>query len=101
MILVIVVLIYLVIIGCIGSVAYQRSKNNTEDFFLASRSVGSIVFFLSLFATNMTAFAKLYGYVRHFHPSDQAARTDWETFAVEGVRKVEGASTAAEVAGLP
>src|SRR5436305_10548419 len=59
MVPVIVVLIYLVIIGCMGSVAYQRSKNNTEDFCLASRSVGSIVFFLSLFATNMTAFAIL------------------------------------------
>src|SRR5947209_6534818 len=59
MIPVIVILVYLVIIGYIGSVAYQRSKNNTEDFFLASRSVGSLVFFLSLFATNMTAFAIL------------------------------------------
>src|SRR5205085_7772608 len=31
----------------------------TEDFFLASRSIGSVVFFLSIFATNMTAFAIL------------------------------------------
>jgi C-terminal processing protease CtpA/Prc len=47
------------------------------------------------------AFARLYGYVRHFHPSDQAARTDWETFAVEGVRRVEGAGSAgALVEGL-
>ena len=38
--------------------------------------------------TNLTAFAKLYGYVRFFHPSDQAANTDWEDFAIEGVRKV-------------
>jgi SSS family solute:Na+ symporter len=59
MIPVIVVLIYLVIIAYIGSVAYRRSKENTEDFFLASRSIGSLVFFLSLFATNMTAFAIL------------------------------------------
>ena len=47
--------------------------------------------------TNLTAFARLYGYVRHFHPSDQAAGTDWETFAVEGVRQVEGAGSAAEL----
>src|SRR5256885_14934607 len=59
MIPVIVVLVYLAVIAYIGYVAYRRSKNNTEDFFLASRSIGSVVFFLSIFATNMTAFAIL------------------------------------------
>jgi solute:Na+ symporter, SSS family len=59
MIPVIVVSIYLVIIGVIGSVAFRRTQANTEDFFLANRTVGSMVFFLSLFATNMTAFAIL------------------------------------------
>ena len=59
MIPVIVVAIYLVIIGVIGSLAFRKSKANTEDFFLANRAVGSMVFFLSLFATNMTAFAIL------------------------------------------
>ena len=47
--------------------------------------------------TNLTAFARLYGYVRHFHPSDQAARTDWETLAIEGARQVEGAVSNAEL----
>jgi SSS family solute:Na+ symporter len=59
MIPVIVVGIYLAIIAVIGSVAFRRSEANTEDFFLANRAVGSVVFFLSLFATNMTAFAIL------------------------------------------
>ncbi|HVV70631.1 MAG TPA: sodium:solute symporter family protein [Verrucomicrobiae bacterium] len=59
MIPVIVVCIYLVIIAVIGSVAFRRTKANTEDFFLANRAVGSMVFFLSIFATNMTAFAIL------------------------------------------
>ena len=39
--------------------AYRRGKENTEDFFLANRSIGPIFFFLSIFATNMTAFAIL------------------------------------------
>jgi solute:Na+ symporter, SSS family len=56
---VIVVCIYLVIIGVIGGLAFRKSQANTEDFFLANRSVGEMVFFLSLFATNMTAFAIL------------------------------------------
>ena len=59
MIPVIVVSIYLAIIAFIGSIAFRRTKANTEDFFLANRTIGSMVFFLSLFATNMTAFAIL------------------------------------------
>jgi C-terminal processing protease CtpA/Prc len=43
--------------------------------------------------TNLTAFARIYGYVRFFHPSDQAALTDWETFAIDGVRAVENAAS--------
>src|SRR6266436_9336627 len=59
MIPVIVILVYLAVIAFVGSIAFRRGKTNTEDFFLASRSVGEMVFFLSLFATNMTAFAIL------------------------------------------
>src|SRR5579864_1711136 len=59
MIPVIVVFAYLAVVALIGLVAFQKSKSNTEDFFLASRTVGPMVFFLSLFATNMTAFAIL------------------------------------------
>jgi SSS family solute:Na+ symporter len=59
MIPVVVILLYVSLIAFVGSVAYRRSKTNTEDFFLANRSIGEMVFFLSLFATNMTAFAIL------------------------------------------
>src|SRR5579872_7435451 len=59
MIPVIVLFIYLGIIATIGFVAFKKSRENTEDFFLASRSIGAMVFFLSIFATNMTAFAIL------------------------------------------
>src|SRR5205823_4866192 len=37
---------------------------------------------------NLRAFALLYGAVRWFHPSDIAAVTDWDRFAVEGARQV-------------
>src|SRR6266480_4309887 len=59
MVPVIVILIYLAVVAVVGSIAFRRGKTNTEDFFLANRSVGEMVFFLSLFATNMTAFAIL------------------------------------------
>ncbi|MEK6282727.1 MAG: S41 family peptidase [Acidobacteriota bacterium] len=47
---------------------------------------------------NLTAFTRLLGYVRHFHPSDEAAATDWNVFAVEGVRVTEPAKDAADLA---
>src|ERR1700733_116025 len=59
MVPVIVLFIYLAVIATIGFFAYRVGKANTEDFFLANRTIGPMVFFLSLFATNMTAFAIL------------------------------------------
>src|SRR5262245_10168089 len=38
---------------------------------------------------NLVAFSRLLGYVRHFHPSDQAAAADWDTLAIEGMRRIE------------
>jgi len=37
---------------------------------------------------NLRAFAKLYGYVRFFHPSDEASSIDWSRFAVLGAGRV-------------
>jgi len=44
------------------------------------------------------AFAKLAGYVRYFHPSDQAAAWDWNSFVIDGVRQVESAASPQELA---
>jgi C-terminal processing protease CtpA/Prc len=38
--------------------------------------------------TNLHAFARLYGVVRWFHPSDAAASIDWDEFAIAGARRV-------------
>lgn len=40
---------------------------------------------------NIEAFAKLYGYVRWFHPSDEAQQIDWDKFACYGAKSVENA----------
>ena len=37
---------------------------------------------------DLRAFAKLYGYVRFYHPSDEAAGLDWNAFAVYGSQQV-------------
>lgn len=47
---------------------------------------------------NLEALARLFGYVRYFHPSDQVAAADWNALAVRAVRAVEGAGTPAELA---
>jgi hypothetical protein len=41
---------------------------------------------------NLVAFARLAGLVRYFHPSDQAAATDWNRFVLAGVQSVEKAA---------
>ncbi|MDO6434331.1 S41 family peptidase [Flavitalea sp. BT771] len=33
---------------------------------------------------NLTAFTRLYGYARYFHPSDEGAELDWDKFAIYG-----------------
>lgn len=43
---------------------------------------------------NVIAFTKLFGYVRYFHPSDRACLVDWDSFAVEGIEKVQSAADA-------
>ncbi|MGB7923908.1 MAG: sodium:solute symporter family protein, partial [Pyrinomonadaceae bacterium] len=57
----IVVFVYLAIVVYIGIFAFRRStgRPKAEEYFLASRSLGTFVFLLSLFGTNMTAFAIL------------------------------------------
>ncbi len=36
----------------------------------------------------LEAFARVYGYVRWFYPGDEAAKVDWDRFAVEGARRM-------------
>lgn len=50
---------YLGVVLYIGIFAFRKGKESGEDFFLASRRLGPAVFLLSLFGTNMTAFAIL------------------------------------------
>lgn len=47
---------------------------------------------------NLVAFTRLFGVVRHFHASDEAAAADWEAVAINGIDVVEGAQDASELA---
>jgi len=46
---------------------------------------------------NLKAFSKLYGYVRFFHPSDEAANLDWDRFSLYGTEQVLKAKDDAEL----
>jgi hypothetical protein len=47
---------------------------------------------------NLRALAVVLNRVRYFHPSDEAAKADWNRLASEGVKAVEGAATPKELA---
>jgi len=34
---------------------------------------------------NIGTYDKIYGYVKHFHPSDEASAIDWDRFAIYGM----------------
>jgi len=54
-----VVIGYLAILLGIGAVSSRRGAASAEDYFLAGRSFGTLVLFMALFGTNVTAFALL------------------------------------------
>ncbi len=40
---------------------------------------------------NLRAFTKLCGYVKYFHPTDEASQIDWDRFAIYGAERVKDA----------
>ncbi|HET8735055.1 MAG TPA: S41 family peptidase [Pricia sp.] len=46
---------------------------------------------------NLKTFAKAYGYVKYFHPSDEAAAIDWDAFAIYGASQIEKCDSEEEV----
>ncbi len=54
-----VIVLYLAVVLSVGLFAHRRSRGTGEDFYVASRSIGSFVLLMTLFGTNMTAFSIL------------------------------------------
>ena len=54
-----IVFCYLAVVLYIGIFAFRGGARGAEEYFLAGRSLGPVVFLLSLFGTNMTAFTIL------------------------------------------
>ncbi len=54
-----IIAIYMALVIGIGVVSNRLLSSTGEDYFLATRSIGPVVLLMSLFGTNMTAFALL------------------------------------------
>jgi len=46
---------------------------------------------------NLTDFAKIYGLVKYYHPSDEATELDWKSFSAYGAKKVFACTTDQEL----
>ena len=51
--------IYLLLVLCVGVLSHRLFRGTSEDYFVASRTIGPFLLLMSLFGTNMTAFAIL------------------------------------------
>ncbi|MCI0614109.1 sodium:solute symporter family protein [bacterium] len=54
-----VIIIYFAAVLAIGSISVKLFRNTGEDYFVATRTIGPFVLFMSLFGTHMTAFTIL------------------------------------------
>ncbi len=54
-----IIILYLCLVVAIGSLSHRLFRGTGEDYFVASRSIGPFLLLMSLFGTNMTAFAIL------------------------------------------
>jgi len=54
-----VITIYIALVLAIGLFSHRLFRKTGEDYFVATRSIGSFVLFMSLFGTHMTAFSIL------------------------------------------
>ncbi len=46
---------------------------------------------------NIVTFAKVYGYVKYFHPSDEASQIDWNRFSIYGASQIDKCKTKKDV----
>jgi SSS family solute:Na+ symporter len=62
-----VILVYLGLVILIGGLSHRLFRGTGEDYFVASRTIGPFLLLMSLFGTNMTAFAILGASAQAYH----------------------------------
>ncbi len=78
------------VIAVAGTLAYALQLRSESRLDLAGPGTTQQI-------ENLQAFAKLYGLVRYFHPSDAAAKADWDKMAVLGAREARSAASQKEL----
>ncbi|HEX9940999.1 MAG TPA: S41 family peptidase [Thermoanaerobaculia bacterium] len=76
-----------VVLSLLGTAPSQAAQGNEPPRQLTARKL-----------ENLTAFTRLLGYVRFFHPSDQAFVADWSQVAIAGVQEAEKAVNPVDLA---
>lgn len=72
-----IICLYLTVVLLVGFLGHRLFRGTGEDYFLASRTIGSFVLLMTLFGTNMTAFTML-------GASGEAYRTGIDVFLLMG-----------------
>ncbi len=72
-----IILAYFAVVLVVGLLGHRLFRGTGEDYFLASRTIGSFVLLMTLFGTNMTAFTML-------GASSEAHRTGISVFLLMG-----------------
>lgn len=65
----------MLLIGCIGKASDEKEP---QDLNVQHQEI----------INYLKTFAKAYGYVKYFHPSDEASKIDWNNFATYGASEV-------------
>jgi C-terminal processing protease CtpA/Prc len=74
-------------VSLVGYLSSQKEAASTE----AAKQMVTNESALERATGNIKTFAKLYGYIKYFHPSDESDILNWEVFALYGVQQVVGA----------
>lgn len=64
---IVIICIYLALLVGLGVVSKRYFRGGSADFFVASRSIGPFVLFMSVFGTTMTAFAMVGSTAESYH----------------------------------
>ena len=62
-----ILILYLALVLVVGVSGHRLFRGTSEDFFVASRSIGPFVLLMTLFGTHMTAFSLLGASAEAYH----------------------------------
>jgi hypothetical protein len=87
-----VFLIFIIILTGTIILLFSQSKSKETNTSTSNHSIqdGKSI-------DNLEIFARIYGYVRYFHPSDEATSIDWNQYVIYGVNRINQVSSNEEL----